>query len=273
MASHRRHRWPRSWRLRSNAVSSAGTDAAGRRGAGPDAAEKQAAGARGRLLQSADLIVLAICGLGLLAAWLVYGAGSGGHHERPREEASAVITAEQGQGLPTPTATARATAAGSTAAPVAPVAPPLPAYAPEHISYPAADFDVVVHPLKPSSGDTKSQTIVPPETMDAYWLTPFGKLGAGSTNTTYVIGHSWEGVDAPFNHLSTAAAPGQKFTVTTSAGVLTYKVDSVTTYTKSSLKDSAIWSVVPNRLVLISCYTGDLWGKNVTVVASPDPRR
>lgn len=260
MASHRRFRWPRSWRLSSNAMSSAGT---------------RATGTRGRLLQFADLIVLAICGLGLLAAWLVYGAGSGGHHEMPREEASAVISAEEGQGLPAPTATALATPAGRTAAPVAPapVAPPRPAYAPEHISYPAADFDVVVHPLKPSSGDTKSQSIVPPETMDGYWLTPFGKLGAGSINTTYVIGHSWEGQDAPFNHLSTAAAPGQKFTVRTSAGVLTYKVDSVTTYTKSALKDSAIWAVVPNRLVLISCYTGDLWGKNVAVVASPVPRR
>ena len=54
---------------------------------------------------------------------------------------------------------------------------------------------------------------------------------------------------------------GEKFTVTTSAGSCR-TVDSVTTYTKSSLKDSAVWSVVPNRLVLISCYTGDLWGKN-----------
>lgn len=285
MVSHRRYRWPRSWRLSSHATSSVGTHATGTRGAGTHATEPhttephttepratgtRAAGTRGRLLQFADLIVLAICGLGLVAAWLVYGAGSGGHHERPPEEASAVISDEEGQGLPAPTATALATPSGKTAAPVA---PPRPAYAPVHISYPAADFDVVVHPLKPSSGDKKSQTIVPPETMDAYWLTPFGKLGPGSVNTTYVFGHSWEGLDAPFNHLSTAAAPGQEFTVTTSAGVLKYKVDSVTTYTKSALKDSAIWSVVPNRLVLISCYTGDLWGKNVAVVASPVPRR
>lgn len=130
-------------------------------------------------------------------------------------------------------------------------------------------MDVVVHPLKPGNGDVASRSIVPPETMDGYWLTPYGKPGVGSTNTTYVIGHSWEGQDAPFNHLSSAAAPGDVFTVVTSAGNLRYRVDSVTTYTKSSLKDSSIWSVVPNRLVLISCYTGDLWGKNVAVVASP----
>jgi hypothetical protein len=48
-----------------------------------------------------------------------------------------------------------------------------------------------------------------------------------------------------------------------------YRVDSVTTYTKATLKDSPIWTVAPNRLVLISCYTEDPWGKNVAVVASP----
>lgn len=109
--------------------------------------------------------------------------------------------------------------------------------------------------------------------MDGYWLSPFGTPGAGSTNTTYVIGHSWEGLDAPFNHLSSAAAPGDEFKVVTGTGTITYKVESVTTYTKSTLKDSPIWTAVPNRLVLISCYTQDLWGKNVAVVASPVPGR
>jgi hypothetical protein len=46
-------------------------------------------------------------------------------------------------------------------------------------------------------------------------------------------------------------------------------VDSVTTYVKSGLKDSPVWEVAPNRIVLISCYTDDLWGTNVVVVASP----
>ena len=46
-------------------------------------------------------------------------------------------------------------------------------------------------------------------------------------------------------------------------------MDSVTTHDKSSLKDSEIWNVVPNRVVLISCYTEDPWGKNVVVTASP----
>ncbi|WP_370278840.1 hypothetical protein [Pseudarthrobacter sp. NamB4] len=54
----------------------------------------------------------------------------------------------------------------------------------------------------------------------------------------------------------------------TTAGTITYQVDSVTTYLKSSLKESPIWEMVPNRLVLMSCYTEDPWGKNVVVTAS-----
>ncbi|WP_310161980.1 class F sortase [Arthrobacter sp. BE255] len=152
--------------------------------------------------------------------------------------------------------------------------PPLPAgppaAPPQRLVYPAAGIDVVIHPLEPTGADQASQTIVPPPTMDGYWLTPFGVPGAGSVNTTYVAGHSWVDQDAPFNGLSTRAAPGDRLTVTTSTGVVAYRVDSVTTYAKSGLKDSPIWQVVPNRLVLISCYTDDFWGTNVVVVASPD---
>jgi hypothetical protein len=50
---------------------------------------------------------------------------------------------------------------------------------------------------------------------------------------------------------------------------MTYQVENITTYLKSSLKDSPVWDIVPNRLVLISCYTADPWGKNVVVTASP----
>jgi hypothetical protein len=140
---------------------------------------------------------------------------------------------------------------------------------PRRITYPAAGIDVAVHRLNPEGGDGDGRSIVTPETMDGYWLTPFGVPGVGSENTTYVVGHSWEGRDAPFNHLSSAAAAGDNLTVTTEAGVLSYAVDSVSTHTKSTLKDSSVWDAVPNRLVLISCYTADPWGKNVVVVASP----
>ncbi|MDT0170359.1 class F sortase [Pseudarthrobacter sp. BRE9] len=140
---------------------------------------------------------------------------------------------------------------------------------PVRIRYPSAALDVAIHPLDLDSGAQSSRTIEPPATKDGYWLTPFGVPGKDSGNTTYVIGHSWEGADAPFNHLSSAAAVGDRLEVETTAGTISYRVDSVTTYLKSSLKDSPVWDMVPNRLVLISCYTEDPWGKNVVVTAYP----
>jgi hypothetical protein len=154
-------------------------------------------------------------------------------------------------------------------------APPAPAPAgpaaapPERLVYPAAGIDVPVYPLDPSAADQEQQTIIPPSTKDGYWLTPYGIPGAGSTNTTYIVGHSWQDQDAPFNHLSTLAGAGDLMTVRTAAGDLSYRVESVTTYVKSGLKDSPIWAVSPNTVVLISCYTDDLWGTNVVVVAVP----
>lgn len=244
--------------------------------------QKPAAGIRGLVLSFRDLLVLTVCIAGLLGAWLVYGVTGPGSQGAPAagEPAAVVLSGRQ----PAADAAARESALATDPATLPPVplaaggapeAPPAPSYpaaaAPQRITYPAAGMDVVVHPLEPESVDAESHSIVPPETMDGYWLTHLGTPGTGSINTSYVIGHSWEGLDAPFNHLSSAAAAGDEFTVTTATGTMTYRVDSVTTYTKATLKDSPIWAVVPNRLVLVSCYTEDPWGKNVAVVASPVP--
>ena len=156
---------------------------------------------------------------------------------------------------------------GEAGPPAGPVLPE--ASAPMRILYPAAAIDTTIHPLEPDASAVSSRTLVPPTTMDGYWLTPFGTPGNGSGNTTYIIGHSWEGRDAPFNHLSSAAMVGDVFDVVTATGSIQYRVDSVTTYVKSGLKDSPVWDIVPNRVVLISCYTEDPWGKNVVVSASP----
>jgi hypothetical protein len=167
-------------------------------------------------------------------------------------------------------ATASPTAAVEADPAPVPAGPVLPdASAPQRIQYAAAAIDTAIHPLEPDNSAVASQTIVPPTTMDGYWLTPFGTPGNGSNNTTYIIGHSWEGRDAPFNHLSSAARIGDEFNVITGNGNIRYRVDSVTTYLKSTLKDSPIWDMVPSRVVLISCYTEDPWGKNVVVSASP----
>ncbi|ALV43013.1 sortase [Pseudarthrobacter sulfonivorans] len=214
----------------------------------------------GRLFTAKSIVFVALCGvLAYLAfAFLPLLAGPG---------ASPTVTGVAVQPTaPTPVpATPTPSVDTGTPVPAGPAASP-----PQRLVYPAADIDVVVHPLEPTGEDQATQTIVPPPTMDGYWLSPYGAPGAGSVNTTYIAGHSWTDRDAPFNRLSTHAAAGDRLTVATATGEVAYLVDSVTTYEKSGLKDSRIWQVAPNRLVLISCYTGDAWGTNVVVVASPE---
>jgi len=215
---------------------------------------------RGRLFTAKSIVFVALCGvLAYLAfAYLPFLAGPGAP---PPVTGVAVQPTTQ---APAPSTPAPPVDTGAPI-PAGPAASP-----PQRLVYPAADIDVAVHPLEPTGEDQASQTIVPPPTMDGYWLTPYGVPGAGSTNTTYIAGHSWTDRDAPFNHLSTKAAAGDGLTVATATGEVAYLVDSVTTYVKSGLKDSPIWQVAPNRLVLISCYTDDFWGTNVVVVASPE---
>ncbi|WP_144837305.1 class F sortase [Kocuria rosea] len=134
---------------------------------------------------------------------------------------------------------------------------------------PAADIDQPILPLAPTTSELATQSIVPPMTMDAYWLSTYGTPGAGSTNTTYITGHSWEGAEAPFDRLSTHLTTGDTIVVGTATGQIHYVVESITTHDKNTLKDSDIWQVSPQRLVLISCYTHDPWGKNVVITATP----
>lgn len=143
--------------------------------------------------------------------------------------------------------------------------------APRWITIDGASIDMAVLPLTPTEDDLAGQSLVPPLTMDAYWLTSYGTPGEGSANTTYITGHSWEDRDAPFNRLSSEARVGQTITVTTGTETLSYVIDSVVTHDKDTLRNSDIWDIVPNRLVLVSCYTQDLFGKNVVVTASPKP--
>ena len=145
-----------------------------------------------------------------------------------------------------------------------------PASAPQKLSIESADISVPVLPLTPTDADLAAQSLVPPETLDGYWLTNYGAPGEGSENTVYITGHSWEDRDSPFNRLSSEVEVGDSVVLTTAEGKINYVVDSVTTHNKDTLKNSDIWNIVPNRLVLISCYTEDLWGKNVIVTAVPE---
>lgn len=214
-----------------------------------------------------DLLILASGLVAFLTLAFMSGLGTPVRSDPAAGPPIAPALVVPGSPSPGPLETA---AAIPQAAPAQPPALPL-AAAPVRVVYPSAGFDVAVHPLDPSPADIESQTIVPPVSLDGFWVANFGVPGAGSTNTTYIMGHSWEGRDAPFNRLSSAAAPGDIFEVTTTAGTIRYRVDSISTEDKSSLKDNPIWQVVPNRVVLISCYTEDLFGKNVVLVASPAP--
>ncbi|WP_461189416.1 class F sortase [Arthrobacter sp. Z4-13] len=216
--------------------------------------EPQTTSSQRRPVRRRWLAVPAIAGAGLAAALLLPPSGA-----VPPNDGGSV-------GVVQPTAPS-AMSSPSAAAARKP-APPA-AAAPIKVSIEAADLDVPVLPLTPSADELSSELLVPPLTLDAYWLTSYGMPGAGSTNTTYIVGHSWDGRDAPFNRLSDKTLVGNAVTVTTSKGTLKYVVDSVTTHDKNTLKDSDIWNVVPNRVVLISCYTEDPWGKNVVVTASP----
>ncbi|MEX5298891.1 class F sortase [Kocuria sp. CPCC 205292] len=145
------------------------------------------------------------------------------------------------------------------------------AASPLRLSIDAVGFDADVLPYDPTDEDLSDGSLVPPQTYSGYRLTPYGMPGAGSTNTTYIAGHSFEKIELPFNKLSDPSLVGKELEVETVDGTLDYVVDSVTTYEKDTLKDSEIWRVVPNRIVLISCYTQDAVGKNVVVTASPAP--
>lgn len=195
-----------------------------------------------------------ISGVALVAASLAVAIGL--------SAAPASTPSTTGRGAAgTPTASAAIPTTPTPAVPAPQGSPPL------HISYAGIGMDQDILPLTPSAEG--QVTLVPPMTVDAYWLTPYGS--PGSTDTTYIVGHSWDGRDSAFNHLSSRANPGDRIIVATAAGPSTYTVRTVSTENKNTLKDSAIWNKVPNRLVLVSCYTADLLGTNIIITADLTP--
>ncbi|MBT2534299.1 class F sortase [Arthrobacter sp. ISL-48] len=140
---------------------------------------------------------------------------------------------------------------------------------PTHIHYPAVGMDQAVFPLPTSAQDSGTGSITPPQTLQAYWLSAYGSPGQGSSNTTYVVGHSSDGVGSAFNNLSSQARTGDQLTITTADGPQLYQVYAISTENKNTLENSHIWAKVPGKLVLVSCYTADLWGTNILIEANP----
>ncbi|WP_427019413.1 class F sortase (plasmid) [Pseudarthrobacter sp. P1] len=239
-------------------------------------------------LLTAVFLVLVATALMVVAAFALNPQWTGGNTWPGPGKASAASTEHTAIPVPVPSVQPPFTAAQSISgsppltAGVIPAPVPVPernntptassvpvASAPIRFSIAAAGVDIPVLPLTPTGA---GQPIEPPLTLDGYWLTSFGKPGKGSVNTTYIIGHSWEGLNAPFNQLSTRVQIGDLIKVTTGTGTMMYIVDSITTHDKTTLQDADIWRIVPDRLVIISCYTRDLWGQNLIVTASPEPR-
>ena len=143
---------------------------------------------------------------------------------------------------------------------------------PTRIVYPEADISMSVVPMAVAEG----AEIVPPEDSNGHWLSTYGKPGKAARDTVYIVAHSCglgyancSPETFPFNNLSDKAKAGQRITVATSEGDVHYRVTRTMVYPKSgpSLDKEETWAVVPDRLVLISCYTQDLLGTNFVVFA------
>lgn len=114
----------------------------------------------------------------------------------------------------------------------------------------------------PIDGMKAKNGVIDPPTHDAaYWLSDYGAPSAKATNTVYLVGHSWSKGPAVFNSFTDAASQQSKIPVGTTivvaagSGPLTYVVDATATYAKSQLTTTKdVWSIVPGRLVLITCF-------------------
>lgn len=154
---------------------------------------------------------------------------------------------------------------------------------PTRLDIPDANISVSVslHPLTDS--ERQARYLKPPNDPAGYWTDLFDMPGRDATDLTYISGHGCEGlpicsqIDWPFNRLSdpTLVKKGTAVFVTTKNGKVCYTVDhDITTYPKETLKNQPeVFGKVPQpqRLVLISCYTGDIHGRNVVAVATRTP--
>lgn len=152
---------------------------------------------------------------------------------------------------------------------------------PTHISIPDANISMSVSVLPQSS--FKGQDLVPPDTPDAYWVSSFDQPGVNATDMTMIIAHACDGLaicdrlDWQFSRLSdrNLVKKGTEVVVQTANGNVCYTVDDdPATYDKSTFyKQVAVYGSGPrpDKLVLVSCYTADIYEQNVAAVASIKP--
>jgi sortase (surface protein transpeptidase) len=160
--------------------------------------------------------------------------------------------------------------AAPTPAPAAVVAEPTPSPTPTptpapgeqassvRLEVPSVGVDVPVLPLTPKGG-----VIDPPTMADSYWVRPYGEPGTQPDNTVYIAGHSWTRGAAAFNPLmpgdhGAGVATGDVVTVQTADDSVDYTITGTERYDKDALPGATdVWTVVPGRLVLITCFVDD----------------
>lgn len=151
---------------------------------------------------------------------------------------------------------------------------------PTWIDIPDAHISVDVSVLPMTESQRQTRYWVPPNVPNAFWVDSFDQPGAGSIDLSLIVAHACDGlavcetIDWQFGRLSDTSLvrEGTEIFVTTLAGKVCYVADAgPATYKKDQLEDAVdVWGRAPrpNKLVLISCYTGDIHERNVVVVAS-----
>jgi LPXTG-site transpeptidase (sortase) family protein len=195
---------------------------------------------------------------------------------------SAATTPESGRSTATAPAissTVPATAAPSSPTPTSPAAPNagavvVPGAPPLHLSVAAAGIDAAVVPYTVQEaaegfdgvtgrGCLRNEIIRcidPRSTTEVSWQVAglggiaFGdQPGSDTSGTVYFYGHTSAGANAVFNNID-RLQPGDVASVTTTAGVLRYRVQRTVDIAKSKFTSSPqALDQVPGRLLLISC--------------------
>jgi hypothetical protein len=99
------------------------------------------------------------------------------------------------------------------------------------------------------------------------------QAGAGTNNSLFLIGHSWDDGSGVFNRIMALARPNQLIVITTQVGKVCYDVDHIAKEAKADFATGRAAAQVPRPgwLVMISCYAapGDpstVWGPDVSVL-------
>jgi hypothetical protein len=139
---------------------------------------------------------------------------------------------------------------------------------PLRVTIPSLAVSAPVIPIAAQSG-----ILTPPNDPYVWGWWSGGAVAGAAVGSTLITGHTVHNGPAPMNHLD-AVKLGARANVTTSTGVIPYRVIAVRLYRKASLAKHAasVFSQrVPGRLVLITCdkWNGHEYLSNAVVFAVP----